>query len=64
MTGFPPDPDVVATVPTEDTVPGVVPSGGLTVTISPAFPSGKFFLTFGDTAPFCRILHYCPLWRV
>src|SRR5262249_21290636 len=36
----PPDLDVVATVPTEDTTPGVVvPSGSVTVTASPAWTS-------------------------
>ena len=39
--GFPPGPDaVVATVPTEEITPGVVvPSGSVTVTVSPALTS-------------------------
>ncbi len=37
---FGPDPDVVATVPTEETTPGVVvPSGSVMLTVSPAFTS-------------------------
>src|SRR6266516_6544019 len=40
VVAFPPDSDVVATVQTEETTPGVVvPSGSVTVTLSPAFTS-------------------------
>ncbi len=40
VVAFPPDSDVTATVPTEDITPGVVvPSGSVTVTLSPAFTS-------------------------
>src|ERR1700736_6518252 len=40
VVALPPDPDVTATVPTEETTPGVVvPSGSVTVTLSPAFTS-------------------------
>src|SRR5215470_15022112 len=40
VVGLPPDPDVVAAVPTEETTPGVVvPSGSVMLTVSPAFTS-------------------------